>query len=110
MTQENIKRKELNMAKDKVKPLDEKNTPEVTDETYRVAYMFESNVWGQAVFLEEPKHGMVLMTASDFDSGQTVRIGIDLVTFKKICDTGLTFITAEALSGAYQNNDENSSS
>ena len=68
-------------------------------ETYRVAYMFESNVWGQAMFLEEPKNGMVLITASDFDSGQTVRIGLDIDTFKKLCKTGQAFAAVKSLTG-----------
>ena len=68
-------------------------------ETYRVAYMFESNVWGQAMFLEEPKNGMVLITASDFDSGQTVRIGLDVATFSHLCKTGQTFAAMKSLQG-----------
>jgi len=68
-------------------------------ETYRVAYMFESNVWGQAMFLEEPKNGMVLITASDFDSGQTVRIGLDIDTFSHLCKTGQTFAAMKSLQG-----------
>ena len=70
-----------------------------TSETYRVAYMFESNVWGQAMFLEEPKNNMVLITASDFDSGQTVRIGLDIDTFSKLCQTGQTFAAMKSLQG-----------
>ncbi len=69
-------------------------------ETYRVAYMFESNVWGQAMFLEEPKNGMVLITASDFDSGQTVRIGLDVATFSHLCKTGRTFAAMKSLQGS----------
>ena len=82
------------MAKRKEKEEDEKSS-----ETYRIAYMFESNVWGQAMFLEEPKNGMVLVTASDFDSGQTVRIGLDIDTFKKLCKTGMAFAAISPLSG-----------
>ncbi len=70
-----------------------------SSETYRIAYMFESNVWGQAMFLEEPKNGMVLVTASDFDSGQTVRIGLDVDTFKKLCKTGMAFAAMNEMSG-----------
>ena len=70
-----------------------------SSETYRIAYMFESNVWGQAMFLEEPKNGMVLITASDFDSGQTVRIGLDVDTFKKLCKTGMAFAAMNEMSG-----------
>ena len=38
-------------------------------------YHFESEVWGQSLELYA-QNGMLLVTASDFDSGQTVRIGL----------------------------------
>ena len=38
-------------------------------------YHFESEVWGQSLELYS-QNGMLLVTASDFDSGQTVRIGL----------------------------------
>ena len=38
-------------------------------------YHFESEVWGQSLELYV-QNGMLLVTASDFDSGQTVRIGL----------------------------------
>ena len=51
------------------------------------------------MFLEEPKNGMVLITASDFDSGQTVRIGLDVATFSHLCKTGRTFAAMKSLQG-----------
>ncbi len=38
-------------------------------------YHYESEVWGQSLELYV-QNGMLLVTASDFDSGQTVRVGL----------------------------------
>lgn len=88
------------------KDIEENEGEDKSSETYRIAYMFESNVWGQAMFLEEPKNGMVLVTASDFDSGQTVRIGLDVDTFKKLCKTGMAFAAMNEMSGDKAKGDE----
>ena len=77
-------------------------------ETTRTAYLFESSVWGQSIILEEPRTGIVLLTASDFDSGQTVRVGIDVQTFERLCQTGMSLIAAGILQGKGQGQDSES--
>lgn len=40
------------------------------------SYEVESSVWGQAISVQPAKLGIILITTSDFDSGQTVKVGI----------------------------------
>ena len=48
-------------------------------------YRFESSIWGQSLDLYV-QTGMLLITASDFDSGQTVRIGLKSDQIEGIID------------------------
>ena len=64
-------------------------------------YKIESTTWGQSIQFVDGGHSSLMVTACDFDSGQTCTIGINMDQVKTIVEV-LHSIEADAESRATQ--------